>query len=158
LLYKYSALIDQSEGFIFEMQSLDIVVRVLDKERYSFCMDEKWNRRFENILHLGWLALAGLICAFVAWLVPENLQAPFMVFSLFLILPEFIYVYVIGIWHWKERYRGKHSDLWGALILIETSGWMKIVYLFRHIIPDMRQTGRYRLDPMPLDISPTQVS
>jgi hypothetical protein len=53
------------------------------------------------------------------------------------------YTYVVIIWHWKGRYRGNHTDLWGALILLETSGWMKLVYLFRHLIPDMRQTGRY---------------
>jgi len=63
--------------------------------------------------------------------------------AVLLILPAFVYTYVTVIWHWKNRYRGRHSDLWGTLILIETSGWMKIVYLFRHIIPDMRHTGRY---------------
>jgi hypothetical protein len=68
-----------------------------------------------------------------------------------LIIPGFVYVYVIVIWHWKDRYRGEHSDLWGALILIETSGWMKLVYIFRHIVPDMYQTGRYRLEsPQPV--------
>jgi hypothetical protein len=68
-----------------------------------------------------------------------------------LIIPGFVYVYVIVIWHWKDRYRGKHSDLWGALILIETSGWMKLVYIFRHIVPDMYHTGRYRLEsPQPV--------
>jgi hypothetical protein len=36
-----------------------------------------------------------------------------------------------------------------VLILIETSGWMKLVYIFRHIVPDMRQSGRYRLAPEP---------
>ena len=63
-----------------------------------------------------------------------------------MVLPAFIYIYVVTIWHWKSRYRGKHSDLWGALILIETSGWMKIVYVFRHIIPDACHTGRYRIE------------
>jgi hypothetical protein len=47
--------------------------------------------------------------------------------------------------HWKDRYRGQHSYLWGTLILIETSGWLKLVYLFRHMVPDMLQSGRYRL-------------
>jgi hypothetical protein len=72
-----------------------------------------------------------------------------------LILPVFIYIYVIIIWHWKNRYRGNHSDLWGALILIETSGWMKLVYIFRHIVPDMRHSGRYPLDPQPQTITPS---
>ena len=61
-----------------------------------------------------------------------------------------MYTYVVIIWHWKDRYRGKRSDLWGALILVETSGWFKIAYLFRHLIPDMCHSGRYRipLDPL----------
>ena len=58
-------------------------------------------------------------------------------------LPAFVYVYLMVIWHWKDRYRGKHSDLWGALILVEASGWMKLVYLLRHIVPDMGHRGRY---------------
>jgi len=65
-----------------------------------------------------------------------------------LIVPGCIYAYVLTIWHWKDRYRGGHSDLWGALILIETSGWMKLVYIFRHVLPDMNHSGRYRLDPL----------
>ena len=32
-----------------------------------------------------------------------------------LIIPGLMYVYVIVIWHWKDRYRGRHSDLWDAL-------------------------------------------
>lgn len=62
-----------------------------------------------------------------------------------LFLPGAIYLALMTIWHWKERYRGKHSDLWGGLILLETTGWFKLVYLFRHIIPGARGTGRYAL-------------
>jgi len=60
-----------------------------------------------------------------------------------LFVPGAIYLLLVTMWHWKERYRGKHSDLWGGLILLETTGWFKLVYLFRHIIPDARSTGRY---------------
>lgn len=60
-----------------------------------------------------------------------------------LFLPGFLYVYVLTIWHWKDRYKGRHSDLWGALLLIETSGWFKLVYLFRHLLPDAMETVRY---------------
>ena len=66
------------------------------------------------------------------------------VLAVLLIVPELIYVHVVNIWHWKERYRGKHSDLWGAIILLETTGWMKIVYTLRHLLPDMLQVGRDR--------------
>jgi predicted permease len=58
-------------------------------------------------------------------------------------LPCFIFAYVLTILHWKSRYQGKHSDLWGVLLLLETSGWFKLIYIFRHILPDMRGRGRY---------------
>jgi len=64
-----------------------------------------------------------------------------VVAALLLIVPAFVYIYVVVILHWKDRYRGRHSDLWGVLILIETSGWMKLVYIFRHIVPDMRHSA-----------------
>jgi hypothetical protein len=60
-----------------------------------------------------------------------------------LFVPGAIYLLLVTMWHWKERYRGKHSDLWGGLILLETTGWFKLAYLFRHIIPDARGMGRY---------------
>jgi hypothetical protein len=60
-----------------------------------------------------------------------------------LFIPGAVYCVLVTIWHWKERYRGKHSDLWGGLIILETTSWFKIIYLFRHIIPDARGTGRY---------------
>jgi len=110
-------------------------------------MIDKWEKRFERLRLLGWLALAGLPFVLAAYLTSGLLQTFCGVAAAMLIIPGFVYVYVIVIWHWKDRYRGKHSDLWGALILIETSGWMKLVYIFRHIVPDMYHTGRYRLDP-----------
>jgi hypothetical protein len=66
-----------------------------------------------------------------------------------LFVPAAAYLYVVVIWHWKDRYQGKHPDLWGACLLIETTGWLKIVYFFLHILPDMQHTGRYRKDPEP---------
>jgi hypothetical protein len=111
-------------------------------------MSDKWPQRFELIRAFGWLALPGAVLIIVALLTSELIQKWTAVFGVLLILPALIYTFVVIMWHWKDRYRGKHSDLWGALILVETSGWMKIVYLFRHLIPDMRHTGRYRI---PLD-------
>ena len=113
------------------------------------CMINKWDKRFANIRILGWLVLAGLPFFVFALVTSEFLQILCTVAALLLILPAFIYIYVVVIWHWKDRYRGRHSDLWGALILLETSGWMKIVYFFRHIFPDLRHSGRYRLEPQP---------
>ncbi len=95
---------------------------------------------------LGWIALVGLPFCLVAFFTSDFARAFCATAAVLLILPAFVYSYIVVIWHWKDRYRGKHSYLWGALILIETSGWMKIVYLFRHILPDMYHGGRYRLD------------
>jgi hypothetical protein len=117
-------------------------------------MIDRWRKRFERIRLLGWLALAGLPFALVACFTSESTQKICTIVACLLIIPVLVYLYVIVIWHWKNRYRGKHSDLWGALILLETSGWMKIVYFFRHIVPDMYGTGRYRLDPQTPGMEP----
>jgi hypothetical protein len=86
--------------------------------------------------------LPGLAIAFTS----GEVRLITLIFAVLLFLPAFVYAYVVIIWHWKDRYRGNHSDLWGALIVIETGSWMKLVYLFRHLIPDMRQTGRSHSD------------
>ncbi len=102
-----------------------------------------WQLRFRWLQRLGIAALLGLAillpCIFMERMAPLALVLTGMV----LFVPGAIYLLLVTMWHWKERYRGKHSDLWGGLILLETTGWFKIVYLFRHIIPDARGTGRY---------------
>jgi hypothetical protein len=114
-------------------------------------MNDKWQKRFQRLRLFGWLALAGLPFVLAACFASEFVRTFCGVAAAMLIIPGFIYVYVIVIWHWKDRYRGKHGDLWGALILIETSGWMKLVYIFRHIVTDIYHTGRYRLEsPQPV--------
>ena len=95
---------------------------------------------------MGWLAAVGCVFLIAATVSSGAMQIFSGVSALFLIAPALIYTYVVMHLHWKDRYRGNHSDLWGVLILVETTGWMKLVYLFRHFIPDMRHTGRYRLD------------
>jgi hypothetical protein len=106
-------------------------------------MTNVWSKRFELLRGFGWIAAAGLLFGVAATLTSDHLRLWAATFAILLFLPAFLYTYVLVIWHWKDRYRGKHSDLWGALILIEASGWFKLVYLFRHLIPDMRHTGRY---------------
>jgi hypothetical protein len=107
-------------------------------------MPKAWQSRFERIRIFAWVAAVGFGFLLCALMTTEVARTFCIVSGVILLLPAAIYVYVMVILHWKDRYRGRHSDLWGALILIETSGWMKIVYLFRHMVPDMRQTGRYR--------------
>jgi len=107
-------------------------------------MDDVWAKRFETIRILGWLALASPFCAVAAIATSDTLRIVLTAAAFGLFLPAFVYVYVVILWHWKARYRGQHSDFWGAVLLIETSGWSKVIYLLRHLLPDMRKTGRYR--------------
>ena len=109
-------------------------------------MSSVWEIRYQRLRIMAWLVVAASVCAVAAILTADFMRVFMSISAGLFFAPAFIYTYVIVIWHWKDRYRGKHSDLWGALILIETSGWMKIVYLFRHLIPDIRHTGRYRSD------------
>lgn len=74
----------------------------------------------------------------------DGLGQALMILSVFAILPAFLLTYCMTILHWKHRYIGEKSTLWGVLLLLETSGWFKIVYLFRHILPDLQGTGRYQ--------------
>ena len=60
-----------------------------------------------------------------------------------MIVPFFVHETIFTIWHWKRRYRAERSEVWGAILVIETPGWFKIVYWFRYILPDWRGTGRY---------------
>lgn len=111
-------------------------------------MIDKWQKRFELIRGFGWIALAGAVAGVVAIFTSGEVQKWACIFAVLFILPAFFYTYVVTLWHWKDRYRGDHSDLWGALILLETSGWMKVVYLFRHLIPDMRKSRQYKTVPV----------
>jgi hypothetical protein len=102
-----------------------------------------WRRRFRRLKRLAIFAGAGLPFFLVATLSEGKwLAIACGITGALLFLPGFVYLYVLTIWHWKDRYRGKHSDLWGALLLLETSGWFKIVYLFRHLLPDALESGR----------------
>ena len=49
----------------------------------------------------------------------------------------------IPIIHWKDRYAGQKSNLWGFFLVFETSGWSKILYWFMHVLPDKKAQGPY---------------
>ena len=86
------------------------------------------------------LAAAGIVVAAIGgsienrWLVVPGVLA---------IIPLIFWLVLVPLFHWKDRYKGDSSGLWGALLLIETSGWFKIVYWLRHVLPDWRKSGRY---------------
>jgi hypothetical protein len=111
--------------------------------------DAQSRERVEFLKHLGVLALGGLAVLLLALVLPDGsgMQVAAAVIGGLAIVPVVFYFQVLTMWHWKGRYRGEHSELWGALLLIETSGWFKIVSFLRHILPDARGTGRYRRAP-----------
>jgi hypothetical protein len=104
---------------------------------------EIWRSRFRWLLRLGIVSLFGAAIVVPLVLMDRTAPVPLVVTGIIFLLPGVVYLTLVTMWHWKERYRGKHSNLWGGLILLETTGWFKLVYLFRHIIPDARGTGRY---------------
>jgi len=115
--------------------------------RYTAGMNDKWEKRFGRLRVVGLLVFLGLPFLLAVYFTSDFVRIFCGVAAFMLVLPGVVYAYVLVIWHWKDRYRGGHSDLWGVLILVETSGWMKLVYIFRHVLPDMNHSGRYRLDP-----------
>lgn len=100
--------------------------------------------KFSTLRKLFSAALLGLLPMIASIVVrSESIRLFFVFLALVLILPVLFYLVVFTLWHWKGRYIGGHSNLWGALLLIETSGWMKVVYFIRHMLPDLRGEGRY---------------
>jgi hypothetical protein len=105
-----------------------------------------WEKRIRILM---WLALptfvgyALILGTFVSAFLDRSPSVGLVMLAVVLLLPGGLYLSLVTIWHWKSRYRGSHSDLWGALLFLETSGWFKLVYLFRHLIPDARGRGRY---------------
>ena len=104
--------------------------------------------KFRILVRLARLTLVAIPLLMLAAVFHSHSPWPqlLIVLAVFSLLPCFIYAYVLTILHWKSRYRGTHSDLWGVLLLLETSGWFKLIYIFRHIRPDMRGRGRYSHD------------
>jgi hypothetical protein len=101
--------------------------------------------RVRFLKRLGLVALTGLVVLLGSATLDEgSAQNALIVIGILGIVPAFGYLVLLTAWHWKGRYRGTHSDLWGGILLLETSGWFKLVYLFRHIVPDAHGTGRYQ--------------
>lgn len=77
------------------------------------------------------------------FVVSDALDMKIVAWGGILIVPLIFWLLIVPLLHWKDRYIGTKSTLWGALLLLETSGWFKIAYWFRHIIPDWKKSGRY---------------
>ena len=106
-------------------------------------MPDKWKKRFDLLHYFAYLAIGAVVFGFVAAFTSGIVERFTTIFAFLFAAPLLVWAYILTIWHWKDRYIGRHSDLWGAILLIETSSWFKLIYLFRHIIPDTRGTGRY---------------
>ncbi|HEY0334082.1 MAG TPA: hypothetical protein VGC74_10280 [Stenotrophomonas sp.] len=97
-----------------------------------------------KLLWLKRLALAAVVGLLVATSgVATDLDALIVVGAL-PVVPLSIWLALIPVLHWKDRYVGGNSGTWGAFLAFETSGWSKIIYWFRHVLPDWRSSGRYR--------------
>jgi hypothetical protein len=107
--------------------------------------DEQFDAHIERLKFWGALAALGFLAFLAAMALGDRPLTTLLLAVAFLLMAPFLfYCVILIIWHWKGRYRGTHSDLWGALLVIETSGITKLVYVFRHLIPDARRTGRYK--------------
>jgi hypothetical protein len=102
---------------------------------------EEWfEAKWRYLRRFGPFAIVGSICVAAGFATHRT----WLAFLGFLsAVPWFVWVVLIPIYHWKDRYVGERTGLWGALLVIETSGWMKIVYWFRHVLPDRSRSGRY---------------
>ncbi len=103
---------------------------------------------FAWFVAFSWMLLPGI--ALFSFALLGSTDWPYALVGLtgfLLMTPFIIHLNLLAIWHWKARYIGRHSKLWGALLIFESSGWFKLIYFFRHVLPDRRNTGRYRRIP-----------
>lgn len=102
---------------------------------------EEWfEKKWYYLRRFGYFALGGVLVMLIGMFTD---LMPLAILGCLAAVPWFVWVVLIPIYHWKDRYVGGHNNLWGALLVIETSGWSKIIYWFRHIFPDRARAGRY---------------
>src|ERR1700739_4339777 len=89
--------------------------------------------KFEWLIRFAWLIVPGVALFLFALLTPSTdwVYAMIAFAGVLLMLPCIIHVQLLALWHWKSRYIGDHSKLWGALFILETPGWFKLIYFFR---------------------------
>jgi len=93
-----------------------------------------WLKRFALIALVGVLLIAvGILTELMI----------VVVLGLLLLVPLAFWVAFIPILHWKDRYIGNSSTLWGAFLVFETSSWSKLFYWFMHVLPDWKRSRRY---------------
>src|SRR5271155_5235805 len=117
--------------------------------------DEQWfEKKWTSLCNFGILAVFGAIMSISAFFISDTKWANVLFITGFIVaMPWILYFNILTIWHWKYRYKGQHSDLWGALMLIETTGWFRTAYMLRHVWPDRKNKGRYKRFVIPKDES-----
>jgi hypothetical protein len=108
---------------------------------------EFWQEtKFGWFVVFGWIVVPGITMFVVALMGPVDWPYALVGMAGFLLTAPFIvHMNLLAIWHWKARYVGNHSKLWGFLIVLLTfTSWGNLIYLFRHILPDRRHSGRYK--------------
>lgn len=104
--------------------------------------------------HTGWLAL--LVLGAIAFgMLKEVLgdsmlivAGAFGIAGIMVLLPYVIYYFMIfPVLHAARRYRGDSQNAWLGWLTMESLGlampFIRLAYLFCHILPDVRGTGRY---------------
>ncbi len=106
--------------------------------------DEWFHPKFRLLRKFALASLAGaLLLALAMYFNTPALAAV----GAITIVPLIFWVAYIPVLHWRERYIGTRIGVWGAFLVFETSSWSKLIYWFRHVLPDFRKQGRYLNSP-----------
>ena len=97
--------------------------------------------KWRLLKQFGLAAVAGLVAVVVG--LQFEIPAIGLIGAL-LIVPFVFWLAFLPVLHWKDRYIGAKSGVWGGFLVFETSGWSKVIYWFRHVLPDWRRSDRYR--------------
>ena len=103
--------------------------------------NEWFDKKFYHLKRFFLSALLGSILAYLGILIEIT---SITAIGVLLIIPLFIWLLIIPVFHWKDRYVGSRSGVWGFFLVFETSSWSKLIYWFMHVIPDWRQSGKYQ--------------
>jgi hypothetical protein len=103
--------------------------------------DEWFNSKFLLLKRFAWTSFAGVLVLMAAIYFNISVLA---LLGAIAVVPFLFWLGFIPVLHWRERYVGTRIAVWGAFLVFETSGWSKLVYWFRHVLPlDYRKQGRY---------------
>lgn len=99
----------------------------------------KWLKRFALVAVPGAVLLGFGFAKF-----DGLLGGALFVLGFLMCVPLVFWLILLPVLHWRERYKGTHPNIWGAFLVLETSGWTKIIYWFVHVLPDWKQRGIYQ--------------